>query len=166
MRCLTLAVALVLCACARQVPATPASPSIQYSISAPCQPLPYALGGRPPNFRPRVPSSMEAGERRIDSLTSLVDTIIVHPDSLGLHVGQSVKIRQDENWEGRRANGDLVPTFGAWLDVEDRSTARFEERGLVGLKVGLTRVVVSAFSGTPGIQVHAPPSCIKILVEP
>ena len=157
---------LVVSACARQAPPASVSPPAQYTISTPCRPLSEYQGGRPTTFR--VPGQSDAAFwiRRIDSLTALVDTIVVHPDSVSLHVGQSVPLRQGQNWEGRRANGDLVRTFSAWLDAEDRSVARFEDRGLTGVRPGLTRVIISAFSSTPGIEAHAPASCIKVLVEP
>ncbi len=115
--------------------------------------------GPPPAMDPR----MAAFRARFDSLAALVDTIVVlQPDSIVLHVGERTQLFDAVQFEGRRASGERLPTFGASLAIEDMSIAQPQEAGLTGLKVGRTRVVISVISK----KAHAPPSYVPVHVIP
>ena len=85
----------------------------------------------------------EAFRRRSDSLASLVDTIVVlYPDSIVLHVGQSSSVLDSLRLEARRNTGEVVPGVGMDIRVEDLHLAQPRESGLTGLQVGRTRIAI------------------------
>jgi len=164
MRPTPFAVLLLTVACGRQRSLSPPAASTP-SPSAACA-SPSNASARPTGFRPNVPPNMLEGMRRIDSLGSLVDTIVVKPESLILHVGESIDFNQQVTIERRRTNGDIVATSPTWIAVEDLSVVTFQDAGLTGLKVGRTQVVVTVFSNTPALPAHALPSCVTVRVDP
>ena len=104
-----------------------------------------------------------AWRAREDSLAALVDTIVVlSPDSILLHLGQAVDILRLIKTEGRRASGEVVPSFPEFRAVEDMSIAQPREAGLTGLNVGRTRVILTIMSR----RGHAPPSYVPVRVVP
>jgi len=106
---------------------------------------------------------MAAFTRRFDSLAALVDTIVVlSPDSIVLHVGQAVESLTLIQTQGRRASGEVVPTYPGFMAVEDMSIAQERDAGLTGLRVGRTRMVLTVMSKSA----HAPPSYVPVVVIP
>ena len=104
---------------------------------------------------------MKAAFLRMDSLVALVDTIVVlSPDSIVLHVGQSVELLGLIQAEGRRASGEMVRGTDENLSIEDTSIAGERDAGLTGLRVGRTRVILTIV----GCSKHAPPSYVPVVV--
>ena len=127
--------------------------------------VPIAVTTRPDTLGPppAVDPRMAAFMNRSDSLAALVDTIVVlHPDSIILHVGQSVELSDSVQWEGRRASGERLPGIGAFMSIENTSIAQTMEAGLTGLRVGHTRLVLTVISR----KAHAPPSYVPVRVMP
>ena len=150
---------LVLVGCVHHVP----TPSVSRSTPVPCQePTNSSARG---DFHIPVFGSRE-NMRRIDSLGSLVDTLVLQPESLTLRVGQSVDFDRVVTIERRRKSGEAVATSPTWNAVEDLSVVQFRDAGLTGIRVGRTRVVVTVFSDTPELPAHAPPSCLVVRVTP
>ena len=107
-------------------------------------------------------SGMLAFRHRYDSLAALVDTIVVlSPDSILIHVGQSVDMSVLRN-EARRGSGEALPTYPGFIDIEDRSIANFNETGIGGLKPGRTRLVLTVAN----TNAHVPPSYVWVAVIP
>jgi hypothetical protein len=152
---------IVLAACAHHaLPATQATPThiargrIAYVDSATFDSIRRA---HPPDPR------MEAFARRQDSLVALADTILVlSPDSIVLHVGQSVQDLELVKVESRRASGAPVLGIGHEFRIEDISIAQPREAGLTGLRPGRTRLVITIISR----KAHAPPSYVPVIVVP
>ena len=165
MRVTPLPVLLLAYACTHKTPSTPAPLAGSSSAPATCV-EPSNSSARPTGFRPNVPHNMDAGMRRIDSLGSLVDTIVVRPESLVLHVGESIDFDRVVAIERRRNDGEIVPTSPTWIAVGDLSVVQFRQAGLMGLKAGRTQVVVTIFSNTQALPTHAPPSCVIVRVLP
>jgi hypothetical protein len=95
-------------------------------------------------------------------LAALVDTIVVlSPDSILLHVGQSVDMSVIRD-EARRGSGEALLTYPGFMDIEDRSIANFNETGIGGLKPGRTRLVLTVANR----NAHAPPSYVWVVVIP
>lgn len=108
-------------------------------------------------------SQMLAFTRRFDSLAALVDTIVVlSPDSIVLRVGQVLAMPSLVRREARRASGEVLPTYPGFSDIEDRSVATFTQDGMVGVKPGRTRLVLTVMSK----QAHAPPTYVPVVVLP
>ena len=155
-------IVIVLAACAQHPsPTTQATPGLRivrgrivYADSATVDSLRRA---HPPDPR------MAAFTRRFDSLAALVDTIVVlSPDSIVLHVGQAVESLTLIQTQGRRASGEVVPTYPGFMAVEDMSIAQERDAGLTGLRVGRTRMVLTVMSKSA----HAPPSYVPVVVIP
>ena len=147
-------------ACAHHPPAqaTPESHTVKGRIV-------YADSATVDSLRRAHPPSpaMEAFNRRYDSLVALVDTIVVlAPDSIVLHVGQSFDDLTRVQLESRHASGEPLRGIGHNLEIEDRSIAEHRETGLTGLKVGRTRLVITVISR----KAHAPPSYLPVIVLP
>ena len=155
------ALALVLVGCA-STPApgtTPESASvvgrIQYVDSATFDSIQRAT--------PPTDSAALAFSRRFDSLAVLVDTIVIlSPDSIVLHVGETVDHHSLIQQEGRRASGEVLSTYPGFWDIEDRSVATFTAAGIQGLQPGRTRIVLTVMTRTA----HAPPSYVPVVVIP
>jgi len=162
MRVTPLGIPLLVAACAHHQPVTPV---VATASGAQMCTNPANSSARPTGFHLPASRSMAEGMRRIDSLGSLVDTIVVHPDSLVLHVGESIDFHRIVAIELRRSSGEPVPTAPEWLAVQDLSVVQFRDAGLTGLKAGHTNVVVTVFSNTPNLPAHAPPSCIAVRVD-
>lgn len=110
--------------------------------------------------------AMEAFRRRSDSLAALVDTIVVlYPDSIVLHLGQSSQVLDSLRLEGRRGTGEAVPGAGMDVRVEDLRVALPRQEGLTALQVGRTRIVVRLI-GNRAARPHAPTSYIPLVVVP
>jgi len=108
-------------------------------------------------------SQMLAVTRRFDSLAALVDTIVVlSPDSVVLHVGEAVEMPSLVRKEARRASGEVLPTYPGFMEIEDRSVATFTEAGIMGVKPGRTRLVLTVMNR----HAHAPPSYVPVVVIP
>jgi hypothetical protein len=106
---------------------------------------------------------MEASVRRTDSLAALVDTIVVlSPDSIVLRVGQSIELIPLLRKEARRASGEPLPSYPSRIEIEDESIARPSGPDLIGVRVGLTRIVLTVINP----HAHAPPSYIPVRVVP
>ncbi|SRR6266566_3468354 len=99
---------------------------------------------------------------RYDSLVVLVDTIVVlSPDSIVLHVGQTYD-EDSIRVESRRASGQSVPRVGHEYAIEDMLIAQPSEAGLTGLRAGRTRLRITVISS----KAHAPPSYLPVIVLP
>ena len=159
------AVLLAVAGCARHPVPIP-TPSLGSATEAVACASPNNSSARPSGFRPAVSPRMLAGLRRIDSLSSLVDSIVVRPDSLVLHLGESVDFYRLAAIGYRRSSGEVVPTAASWIAVQDLAVVQFRDAGLTGLTVGRTQVVVTVYSNTPGFPTHAPPTCILVRVIP
>jgi len=110
---------------------------------------------------------MEKLHRVTDSLAALVDTIVVlYPDSIVLHVGQTSRVLDSLQMEGRRDSGEVVRGAGFDVRVEDMSVALPEEAGLTGRREGRTRIVLqlirSGLAGPP----RPPFGYIPVVVVP
>ena len=151
---------LLVVACGHQVPAnTPPAPAT-HSITGR-----VVSTDRPDTVPPPAPADPRhiAWQTRYDSLVTLVDTIVVlSPDSLVVHVGQSVEDLALVTVESRRASGEPLRGIGHNFEVEDRSIAEHREGGLTGVNVGRTRLVITVISK----KAHAPPSYLPIIVLP
>jgi len=112
---------------------------------------------------PLADSGYAAWSARQDSLSMLVDTIIVlSPDSLVVHVGQAIEDLSLVQLESRRASGEPLRGIGHNLEIEDRSIAEHRAAGLTGVKVGRTRLVITVINR----KAHAPPSYVSVTVLP
>jgi hypothetical protein len=107
----------------------------------------------------------QARERSYQAATH-VDTIIVHPDTLKLRVGQIAELFRSLTIEARTTGGRRVEHFAPLFEVGDRTIAGFEGPGLQGRKVGLTWLVISAFTGDEPDRKILARSMVWILVEP
>jgi hypothetical protein len=163
MRVARLGILPLMVACAHHAPAAPQPASGGASVSIPivyvsADSLRRLRAAQPPED-PRI----TAFHARYDSLAALVDTIVVlSPDSILLHVGEVVDILTFIKAEGRRASGEILPTYPGLMAVEDRSIADSREAGLTGVRVGRTRVVLTVMSR----RGHAPPSYVPVRVIP
>ena len=100
---------------------------------------------------------------RFDSLAALVDTIVIlSPDSIVLHVGQTIESPSLVRSEARRSSGEVLSTYPGFREIEDRSVATFTHAGITGIKAGRTRLVLTVMSR----NAHAPPSFVPIVVVP
>jgi hypothetical protein len=149
LRALRLTVIPLLAACSNDSPS-----ARQPAPGTPVVRAPLVITDTPPP-PPVINAPTPEWERRYDSVTALVDTIVIlSPDSVVLHVGQSVGgLVGLVQFEGRRRTGERVP-FRASVEVEDISVAQNRVAGLAGLRAGRTRIVVRASSRQPGVA-HA-----------
>jgi hypothetical protein len=100
---------------------------------------------------------------RLDSLAALVDTIVIlSPDSIVLHVGQTIETPSLVRNEARRASGEVLTTYPGFMEIEDRSVATFTEKGIAGVKPGRTRLVLTVMNR----NAHAPASFVPVVVVP
>ena len=163
MRAGRLIVLPLIVACARQAPPATQPASAGASVSIPIHYVSADSLRRLQAAQPPVDPGVAAWRARDDSLAALVDTLVVlSPDSILLHVGDAVDILTFIKYEGRRAPGEVVPSFPGFMDVEDRSIADIREAGLTGVKVGRTRVVLTVMDK----HAHAPPTYVPVRVVP
>jgi hypothetical protein len=95
-----------------------------------------------------------------------VDTIVVQPDTVRLHVGETVPLYPTVKIEARDKRGAAVPHFAPALSLGDRGIADFSGWALTGRRPGLTWLVVSPLSADPTIKVKATKAMLWIQVEP
>jgi len=95
-----------------------------------------------------------------------VDTIVVQPDTVRLHVGETVPLYPTVKIEARDKRGAAVPHFAPALSLGDRAIADFSGWALTGRRPGLTWLVVSPLSVDPAIKVKATKAMLWIQVEP
>jgi hypothetical protein len=95
-----------------------------------------------------------------------VDTIVVQPDTVRLHVGETVPLYPTVKIEARDKRGATVPHFAPVLELGDRGIAGFSGWALTGRRPGLTWLVVSPLSVDPTIKVKATKAMLWIQVEP
>jgi len=95
-----------------------------------------------------------------------VDTIVVQPDTVRLHVGETVPLYPTVKIEARDKRGAAVPHFAPALSLGDRGIADFSGWALTGRRPGLTWLVVSPLSVDPAIKVKATKAMLWIQVEP
>lgn len=107
----------------------------------------------------------QARERSYQAATH-IDTIIVHPDTLKLRVGQVTELFSSLTIEARTTGGKRVEHFAPLFEVGDRTIAQFAGPGLQGRQVGLTWLVISAFTGDEPDRKILARSMVWILVEP
>jgi hypothetical protein len=104
--------------------------------------------------------------RRANEAAAAVDTIVVRPDTLTLHVGQVIAPWTAITIEARNAAGDLVRSFAPMMRIEDRSVVEFSPAGLVGRKVGRTQFVISPVSLDPSKPARAVRAVVVLQVLP
>ena len=154
---LLLGVTVAACACHRSPAVTPT-------------PEPAAAGVRtisvPVTTLDTTNPLMRAAIHRADSASAAVDTILVHPDSLLLHVGQPVLVSDVLVIEARTAAGARVQGFAPFLGVEDYSVAGFEPAGLVGRRVGRTHLVIRPMARDPSMRVRDIRATVILRVVP
>ncbi len=97
---------------------------------------------------------------------ALVDTIVVSPDTLRLHVGQSVFAFTAIRFEARDSTGGSVPQFAPWVGVEDSSIVAFQGGMLVGRKAGTTRLWLRPIGSNPTATVKPVRSYVHLTVVP
>ena len=139
----------------------PAPPSA--TITVPVRSVDSATFDSIARANPRTPEQ-EAAVRRTDSLAALIDTIVVlSPDSIVVRVGQSIQIFSPLlKKKARLASGELLSSYPSLVQIEDESIAQLGEAGLIGVRVGRTRLVLRVMNR----HAHAPPSYIPVQVVP
>jgi len=95
-----------------------------------------------------------------------IDTILVHPDTLKLRVGQVVPVFTSVTIDARTRSGEHIDHFAPLFEVGDESIAGFSGPGLEGRTPGLTWLVVSAATGDPPDRQIVARSLLWILVAP
>ena len=95
-----------------------------------------------------------------------VDTIVVQPDSIVLHVGQAFMPWGIIKIEARNADGTRVADFAPFMDVEDRSIVEFRGTDFVGRRVGRTRLIITPMTQDESARARAPRSFITFRVDP
>jgi len=104
--------------------------------------------------------------QRANEAAAAVDTIVVRPDTLILHVGQVTEPWTAITIEARNVTGDLVPNFAPMMQIEDQSIVEFTATGLVPRQVGLTKLVISPMSVDPTVRVRAVRAVVVLQVRP
>ena len=94
-----------------------------------------------------------------------VDAIVVNPDSLVLHVGQTIPVYEAFTIEGRDSTGAFVALFAPALQVEDHTVAQLTGSGLVGRHPGTTHLMIRTYSSDPSITVKPIRVLVAIRVE-
>jgi len=103
---------------------------------------------------------------RSNASAALVDTILVEPDSLVIHVGQSVHEGQLLKIEGRSASGQRIASFAPAMFVADNFVARFTTGGLTGISVGQTFINITAISFDPTLPAGRGRARVRVIVIP
>ena len=149
-------------ACSHQAPPTPAASPQGGTVTGQVSVVSPDSMQRLRAAAPAPSPAQRAFTSRFDSLAALVDTIVIlHPDSVVLHVGQAFDPFSVRH-EARRADGQPLPTYPGSIDVADRSIADMTQAGLVGVAVGRTCLVFSVM----GYRVHLHPTCLPVRVIP
>ena len=103
---------------------------------------------------------------RANAAAAGVDTILVQPDSLVLHVGRSVQTWQALKIEGRSASGQRIPQFAPLLQVADHSIAELGSLGLTGLRAGRTVLRIEPISLDPTVPAGRGRALVRLIVIP
>jgi len=104
--------------------------------------------------------------RRAQQAAAEVDTIIVHPDSLLLRVGERIPIYTLVSVEARSRAGDRVSDFAALWLIEDDQIALLDAGQLIGRTPGETRLIIRPFAGDPNVRVRPIQALVLIRVSP
>ena len=112
--------------------------------------------------QPDANAALQRAARAADE----VDTIVVQPDSIVLHVGQAFAPWGIIKIEARNATGTRVADFAPFMDVEDRSIVEFRGTDFVGRRVGRTRLVITPMTQDESARARAPRAFITFRVDP
>ena len=104
--------------------------------------------------------------RRANQAAATVDTIIVHPDSLTLHVGQVLDLWTAVTIEARNSAGERVAGFAPLTEVRDQTIAELGSAGLTGRREGRTEAIFSPISLDPTVAVRPVRAVVVINVLP
>ena len=104
--------------------------------------------------------------RRAQQAAAEVDTIIVHPDSLLLRVGERIPIYTLVSVEARSRAGDRVSDFAPLWLIEDDQIALLDAGQLIGRTPGETRLIIRPFAGDPNVRVRPIQALVLIRVSP
>ena len=110
--------------------------------------------------------AVRAALQRATQAADEVDTIVVRPDSIVLHVGQPIMPWGVLRIEARNAAGARIAGFAPFMDVEDRSIVEFRGTDFVGRRVGTTRLVITPMTLDDSLRARAPRSFVTLRVEP
>lgn len=130
-------------------------------------------GGRGDTISAPVASIDTAGDpamrtalSRANAAAAGVDTILVQPDSLVLHVGQSVRTWEALKIEGRSASGQRIPQFAPLIQVADHSIAEMGALGLTGRRVGRTVLRIEPISLDSSVPAGRGRAQVRLIVVP
>jgi len=97
----------------------------------------------------RLPPELQESERTAACAALRVDTIVVSPESLTIHVGEQFLPRTSLRIEGRTAAGKRVDGFAPFMDIEDRLILDYGSRGMfIGVRPGRTKVLIKSSLST------------------
>ena len=141
--------------CFRTPQPTPLTPSIRVDTVA----TPVAgLDTTQPAMRSAIQVANQAA--------GAVDTILVHPDTLVIHVGEATQPLTALTIEARDSSGGQVLQFAPMIAIEDKTVAEDRSTGVVGLRPGRTHLIITPFSLDPSVRTKAVQATVVLRVVP
>jgi hypothetical protein len=142
--------------CSRAPQPVPLTPGIRVDTVAVATPV-AALDTTQPAMRAAIQVANQAA--------GAVDTILVHPDTLVVHVGEATQLTA-LTIEPRDSSGGQVLQFAPMIDIEDKTVAEYGASGVVGLRPGRTRLIITPFSLDPSVHTKTVQAVVAIRVIP